>query len=103
VIVVWGNGRNHQGPALRELQEQFPRLRVAWLPPCAPALSPVESLWSYLKYGRLANFVPEDVNRLNDVVLEHLIATKLATGLREAIWLGSELPLPIRQSRTSDH
>jgi hypothetical protein len=102
VIVVWDNGRNHKGPALRELLERFPRLSVARLPPYAPELNPVESLWSYLKYGRLANFVPEDVYHLDDVVLEHLTDTKFETGLLAAIWQGSELPLPTRQSRPSD-
>jgi hypothetical protein len=102
VIVVWDNGRNHKGPAMRELLKRYPRLSVAWLPPYAPELNPVESLWSYLKYGRLANFVPEDVYHLDDVVLDHLIDTKLETGLLEARWQGSELPLPTRQSRPSD-
>jgi len=30
-------------------------------PPYAPDLNPVELLWSYLKYGRLANFAPDTV------------------------------------------
>ncbi len=101
VVVVWDNGTNHKGPALRRLLEQFPRLSVAWLPSYAPELNPVEALWSYLKYGRLANFVPDDVYHLDGEVLKHLTVTGLQAGLLQAIWQGSELPLPTRQSRPS--
>jgi hypothetical protein len=102
VIVVWDNGPNHKGPAIRELLRRHPRLSVAWLPSYAPELNPVEWLWSYLKYGLLANFVPEDVYHLDDVVMDHLSDTKFEPGLLEAIWQGSKLSLPTRSSRPPD-
>jgi hypothetical protein len=102
VIVVWDNGNNHKGPVIRELLRRYPRLSLEWLPSYAPELNPVESLWSYVKYGQLANFVPEDVYHLDDVVLEHLIDTKFEPGLLEALWQGSDLPLPTRTSQPPD-
>ncbi|MBX7169063.1 MAG: transposase, partial [Pirellulales bacterium] len=45
-------------------------LSVEWLPPYAPDLNPVEALWSHAKYTALANFVPDDVEHLNDAVIE---------------------------------
>jgi putative transposase len=30
----------------------------------APDLNPVELVWSYLKYGRLANFAPDTVDEI---------------------------------------
>lgn len=35
-----------------------------WLPAYAPELNPVEARWSYTKFGKLANFVPDDVKHL---------------------------------------
>lgn len=96
VIVVWDNGTNHKGPAIREVLRRHERLTVAWLPAYAPELNPVEALWAYLKHGQLANFVPESVGHLDGAVLDHLADTKFAPGLLEAIWQGSELPLPTR-------
>ena len=32
-----------------------------WIDRGAPDLNPAELLWSYLKYGRLANFAPDTV------------------------------------------
>ena len=41
---------------------------LGWLPPYAPDLNPVELLWSYLKYGRLANFAPDTVDEIQTTV-----------------------------------
>jgi transposase len=96
VIVVWDNGSNHKGEPIRALLRRFPRLSPERLPPCAPELSPVEAVWAHLKYGRMANFVPEDVQHLDDIVTEHLIEANLERGRLEALWQSSELPLPTR-------
>jgi hypothetical protein len=50
---------NHKGPLIRELLARYPRLQLEPMPAYAPQLNPVEFIWSYLKYGRLANFVPK--------------------------------------------
>ena len=36
-------------------------LTLERLPAYAPDLNPVEAVWSWLKYGQLANFVPDGV------------------------------------------
>jgi transposase len=42
------------------------------LPAYAPALNPDEMVWSWLKYGRLANLTPANVRELHDHVLSEL-------------------------------
>jgi transposase len=42
------------------------------LPAYAPALNPDEMVWSWLKYGRLANLSPSDVRELRDHLLTEL-------------------------------
>ena len=58
VVVVWDGGSNHQGPVIREFLKRNKRLRLERLPPYAPDLNPVEAVWSWLKWGRLANVGP---------------------------------------------
>ncbi len=96
VVVVWDGGSNHKGEPIRELLAAYPRLRLERLPGYAPDLNPVEAVWAHLKYGTMANFVPESVYHLDDVVTEHLIDTKYEAGLLEALWGASELPRPTR-------
>jgi transposase len=42
------------------------------LPAYAPAVNPDEMVWSWLKYGRLANLTPSDVRALRDHLLTEL-------------------------------
>ena len=92
IIVVWDGGSNHKGPLIRELLSQFPRLHLERLPAYAPDLNPVEMIWSYLKYGLMANFVPEDVHHVNRVVVGHMTKLRDRTALIRSLWQGSKLP-----------
>jgi DDE superfamily endonuclease len=55
VIVVWDNLNVHKSHAMRAFVATRDWLQVAYLPPYAPELNPVEGLWSNLKGGELAN------------------------------------------------
>jgi len=59
--------------AARRLQRRFPRrFRVEWLVPYAPELNPVEQVWTRTKYGRLANYIPEDLSSLHRTARRNL-------------------------------
>jgi putative transposase len=92
VIVVWDGGSNHKGPAIRGLLRRFPRLSLERLPGYAPDLNPVEMIWSYLKYGLMANFVPRHVRHLDRVVRDHLSKLGKRPALIRLLWKGSKLP-----------
>ena len=72
----------------------YPRLHLERLPAYAPDLNPVEQVWSHLKYGRMANFVPESLNHLDHTVRSHLQSVGQTPGLLKALWHGSKLPFP---------
>jgi hypothetical protein len=93
VIVVWDGGSSHKGPLIRDLLSRSPRLHLERLPAYAPELNPVELLWSYLKHGKLSNFVPRNIWHLHHVVHEHLRALRDAHSLLKSFWKGSKLPL----------
>lgn len=92
VVVAWDGGSNHKGPLVRELLGRFPRLRLERLPAYAPDLNPVEFLWSHLKYGLMANFVPRDVRDLDKVVNAHLGRLEGEPTMIKSLWKGSRLP-----------
>ena len=94
VVVVWDGGSNHKGPAMREVLRRNPRLRLERLPAYSPNLNPVEAVWSWLKYGQLANFVPAGLIDLDDRILDRPIELGLDPGLLRQLWDASELPFP---------
>jgi transposase len=94
VIALWDGGTNHKGPLIRELLARYPRLQLEPLPTYAPQLNPVEFVWSYLKYGRLANFVPDHLRHLDQTVQAQLSEVSHRPSLLKSLWLGSELPFP---------
>jgi putative transposase len=100
VIVIWDNGNMHRGEPIREVLRAFPRLTLEHLPPYAPDLNPVEWLWSYLKYGEMANFAPRDAAHLDGVVTGHLEAIRRKPGRMKGFYAGAKLPLLDRAQPT---
>jgi transposase len=96
VIVVWDRGGNHKGPLIRKFLAKNRRLRLEMLPPWAPDHNPVEAVWSWLKYGELANFTPAGIDPLDNAVIERLVELKFDPDLLRALWDRSKLPFPVK-------
>jgi hypothetical protein len=94
VVVAWDGGSNHEGPLIRALLRRYPRPHLERLPGYAPDLNPVELIWSYLKHGLMANFVPRHVEHLDRVVAGHLDEVRSEPALIKSLWAGSKLPFP---------
>ncbi len=102
VVVIWDGGGNHKGPVIRAFLKRNRRRWRVRLPAYAPDLNPVEAVWSWLKWGRLANFVPDDLDELDDWAVEYLVQLKFDPRLLRALWERSDLPFPtpgVKQSR----
>ena len=89
-----GPGRNHKGPVVRAFLKRNRRLRLEMLPPYALELNPVEQVWGWLKYGQLANLVPDGLADLDVEVIERLVELKCDPGLLRNLWEASDLPFP---------
>jgi putative transposase len=94
VVVVWDRGSNHKGPLIRAFLRRNKRLTLERLPAYAPDLNPVEVVWSWLKYGQLANYVPDGIKALDNEILDRLIELKCDPNLLRNLWDGSDLPFP---------
>jgi transposase len=94
VIVIWDNGPNHKGPAIRELLKRYPRLTLERLPPYAPELNPVEYLWSHLKKTKLVNLAAQDARELDDLAMENLDDVRHRPNLLKSFFAATHLPIP---------
>lgn len=94
VTVIWDRGNMHKGDPIRALKDKYPRLTTEFLPPYAPQLNPVEILWSYLKYSKLANHGARDVAELDERVTQHLLFAQSNPRLLASFWHWCQLPMP---------
>ncbi len=74
-MVVVLDRLNAHRTAAKKLKIRKTGYDFEWLPAYAPELNPVEFIWSHTKYGDLANFVPDDVDHLDDRLTESLEGT----------------------------
>jgi hypothetical protein len=95
LVVIWDGGSMHKGGPISELVAQSGgRLDLERLPAHAPMLNPVEQVWTWLKYGRLCNFAPQDAHQLNKAVIRELDAIREDQDCLRNFFHASDLPLP---------
>ncbi len=93
LILVWDRWSVHRSAA-RELLRNTPAwLQIEWLPSYAPELNPVEAMWSYTKHGQLANFLPDDIQDLEDAVVESISDQHYDTKLKQSFFQTAQLNL----------
>ena len=65
VLLIWDGLPAHRSKVVREhVTAQRRWLTIEQLPGYAPELNPLEDLWANLDACKLANFVPDDLDRL---------------------------------------
>lgn len=95
VVLLWDGLGAHVGEQTQEFVDAHPRLRVYPFPAYCPELNPVEELWRWLKWDKLANFAPEDLAAL-EAKAEQVGAQACASqDLIRSFIAQSELPLPL--------
>jgi transposase len=90
IIVVWDGWKPH---AAAEKLVASPRMECVTLPPYAPELNPVEQLWNYLKWTKLANHACHDSDELHGELKPILWQIRLSTNRLRSFWLTAQLPL----------
>jgi transposase len=72
LTVLWDGSGVHKADVVKHYLAQHPDIVVERLPAYAPELNPDELVWSWTKYGRLANLAAENTDVLWDALLEEL-------------------------------
>lgn len=68
LLLVCDRWQVHRAAVHRLQQDGASWLAVDWLPAYAPELDPVENVWDQSKYGDLANFIPDNILQVHDVL-----------------------------------
>jgi transposase len=68
-IFIMDNWKVHKAKIIAQFfTKHNSTISIEWLPPYSPELNPVESVWSYSKFVKLANFSAKDTQELQDAV-----------------------------------
>lgn len=92
LLIVWDGLRAHRSNLVRDyLDSTQGHLQVAFLPPYAPDLNPVEYLWAWLKRHALANYCPNTLAELGVTARNKLRSAQRRTSVIAACWAQAEL------------
>ena len=92
LLIIWDGLRAHRSKLVRDyLDSTEGHLQVAFLPPYAPDLNPVEYLWAWLKRHALANFCPDNLNELQYTARNRLKSAQRRPNIIAACWQQAEL------------
>ncbi len=93
IILVWDRAQPHRAKVVHEYVAQHPQLHIESLPAYAPELNPDEGVWSYTKYGRLANWAPTDTTTLRQRLTAELERLRHLPEMLKAFIRQTKLPL----------
>jgi transposase len=94
LLIVWDGVGTHKSKLVRQwLDAQNGRIAMAFLPPYAPELNPVEAIWAYLKQHEIANLCPADLAEVSDFARRRLKSMQRRPRLVRAFWKQAELDL----------
>jgi transposase len=71
MILIWDRSMAHRAVKVTRFIKEKRHLESIFLPPYAPELNPVESIWGYLKMNPLANYPAGDLNSLSTRTRRH--------------------------------
>lgn len=95
LLLLWDLGRPHRHRRVSHSLTTSSRWHIEWFPPYAPDLNPVEQVWTYLKYGRLANFAPNDVAEIQHEVRREVRRLVYRPDLLKSFFRHSQLPFHV--------
>ena len=92
LLVIWDGLRAHRSRLVREYVDSTEdAIQLAFLPPYAPELNPVEYLWAWLKRHALANLCPDGIAELATVARGKLKSAQRRGSIIAACWVQADL------------
>lgn len=95
MTVIWDQIPIHECAQVTEFLAAHPDVVVEPLPPYAPELNPADGIWRYVKYGRLPNYTPYEMDELRSKVVEELDRLKESPDLLKSLVRFTKLPLEL--------
>jgi putative transposase len=95
VVLVWDRLGAHEAEESQDFLDDHPRLRVYDFPAYCPELDPMEMVWRWLKWDKLANFAPGTIEELDLKAGEVCQEACSSQKLLQSFIAQSELPLEL--------
>ena len=87
LLVIWDGLKSHRSALVRQYLDSLGgQIRIAFLPPYAPDLNPVEYLWAWLKRQALANYCPNNLRELQTMARNKLKSAQKRPSIIAACW-----------------
>ena len=87
LLVVWDGLKAHRSALVRDyVASTDGDIEIAFLPPYAPDLNPVEYLWAWLKRHALANFCAANLAELKTVARAKLKSAQQRASIISSCW-----------------
>jgi transposase len=93
ITLLWDGIPIHSAKPVVDYLATHRTIDVEPLPPFAPELNPVDQIWSYVKYGRLANYCPHTLFELRKRVRAEFFKLQKKPDLLEALFRHTGLTL----------
>lgn len=92
LLVIWDGLKAHRSRLVRDYLDGLNgHIQIAFLPPYAPDLNPVEYLWAWLKRHALANYCPNDLSELHATARNKLKSAQKRPSIIAACWMQATL------------
>jgi transposase len=92
LLVIWDGLRAHRSRLVRDYLDTLNgHIQIAFLPPYAPDLNPVEYLWAWLKRHALANYCPHNLTELQTSARNKLKSAQKRPSIIAACWMQATL------------
>jgi len=92
LLIIWDGVGAHKSRRVREwVDKQKGCIAIAFLPPYAPELNPVEAIWAYLKKHEIANLCLNSIGEVGQFARNRLKSMQRRPHLVTAFWKQAEL------------
>jgi transposase len=95
VTVLWDRYRIHTCEEVQRCLQKLPDVVSELFPPYTPKLNPADGIWGYVKYGRLPNFTPPDLDVLRATVTAELDRLRQQEELLRSFIRHTKLPVGV--------
>ena len=90
--VLWDGSNTHsRAGVVKAYLAKHPEIVAETLPAYAPEINPDENVWSWTKYGRLANLAAQDTHELRQRIEQELATLRMEPQLLDAFIHDAEL------------
>jgi transposase len=93
ITLLWDQYCIHRARLISEYLEATADIYAEEFSPCAPEWNQVDYVWSYIKYGRLANYCPSDLTELRLRITKELTLVAENKSLLKKLFSRAGLPL----------